>query len=105
MSNASVLSLPDFSKPFALEIDASTYGVGAVLTQQGHPLAFISKALGPRNRGLSTYEKEYIAILVVVDQWHHYLQCGGFTIFIDQKSLIHLNEQRLHMPWQQKVFT
>jgi hypothetical protein len=25
-------------------------------------LAFISKALGPRNQGLSTYEKEYLAI-------------------------------------------
>jgi hypothetical protein len=58
MSIAPVLALPDFSKPFALETDASIYGVGAVLTQQGHPLAFISKALGPRNRGLSTYEKE-----------------------------------------------
>jgi hypothetical protein len=33
------------------------------------------------------------------------LQTGEFTIFTDQKSLIHLNEQRLHTPWQQKVFT
>jgi hypothetical protein len=105
MSTAAVLALPDFSKPFAIETDASSNGVGAVLTQQGHPLAFISKALGPKNNGLSTYEKEYLAILVAVDQWRHYLQCGEFTIFTDQKSLIHLNEQQLHTPWQQKVFT
>jgi hypothetical protein len=35
--------------------------------QEGHPLAFISKALGPRTKGLSTYEKEYLAILIVVE--------------------------------------
>jgi hypothetical protein len=68
-------------------------------------LAFISKALGPKNQGLSTYEKEYLAILVAVEQWRHYLQVGEFTIFTDQQSLIHLNEKRLHTPWQQKVFT
>lgn len=105
LSTAPVLSLPDFSLPFAIETDACLNGVGAVLTQQGHPLAFISKALGPRNMGLSTYEKEYLAILVAVDQWRHYLQYGEFIIYTDQKSLIHLNEQRLHTPWQQKVFT
>jgi hypothetical protein len=99
------LALPDFSLPFAIETDACATGIGAVLIQQGHPLAFISKALGPRNRGLSTYEKEYMAILVAVDQWRHYLQSAEFIIFTDQKSLIHLNEQRLHTPWQQKVFT
>jgi hypothetical protein len=105
LSSAPVLALPDFSLPFAIETDACATGIGAVLIQQGHPLAFISKALGPRNRGLSTYEKEYMAILVAVDQWRHYLQSAEFIIFTNQKSLIHLNEQRLHTPWQQKVFT
>jgi hypothetical protein len=59
--------LPDFSKHFTLETDASELGVGAVLMQLGHPIAFISKALGPRSKGLSTYEKEYLAILIAVD--------------------------------------
>jgi hypothetical protein len=105
LSTVPVLGLPDFPHPFAIETDASAVGVGAVLLQRGHPLAFISKALGSRNQGLSTYEKKYLAILVAVDQWRHYLQSGEFTIFTDQRSLIHLNEQRLHTPWQQKVFT
>jgi len=83
-----------------LETDACATGVGAVLLQNGHPLAYISKALGPRNQGLSTYEKEYLTILVAVDQWRHYLMQGVFFIHTDQKSLIHLNEQRLHTPWQ-----
>jgi hypothetical protein len=105
LSTAQVLALPDFSVPFAIETDASANGVGAVSTQRGHPLAFISKALGPRTMGLSTYEKEYLAILVAVEQWRHYLQYGEFLIRTDQKSLIHLHGQRLHTPWQQKVFT
>jgi hypothetical protein len=75
--------------------------VGAVLQQNSHPLAYISKALGPRNQGLSTYEKEYLAIVMAVDQWRHYLLQNEFFIHTDQKSLIHLNEQRLHTPWQQ----
>jgi hypothetical protein len=41
--------------------------------QNGHPLAFLSKAFGPKNQGLSTYEKEYMAILLVVAQWRAYL--------------------------------
>jgi hypothetical protein len=69
MSSTPVLALPDFSLPFAIETDACATGIGAVLIQQGHPLAFISKALGPRNRGLSTYEKKYII--------HGYFGCCG----------------------------
>jgi hypothetical protein len=49
---APVLALPDFTKTFQLQTDASDHGVGAMLLQEGHPLAFISKALGPRSRGL-----------------------------------------------------
>lgn len=75
------------------------------MLQEGHPLAFISKPLGVKTQGLSTYEKEYLAILVAVEQWRHYLLHAEFVIFTDQKSLIHLNEQRLNTPWQQKVFT
>jgi ribonuclease HI len=99
------LQLPNFSIPFAIETDASSQGIGAVLSQQCHPLAFVSKALGVKNRGLSTYEKEYLAILMAVDQWRTYLQHDEFIIYTDQQSLSHLFEQKLNTPWQQKVFT
>ncbi|CAO1939527.1 unnamed protein product [Urochloa humidicola] len=105
LSSAPVLATPDFSKPFCIETDASAQGVGAVLMQSGHPLAFISKPLGPRTVGLSTYEKEYLAILLAVEQWRSYLQHAEFIICTDQKSLTHLTDQRLNTPWQQKVFT
>lgn len=105
LCNAPVLALPDFNKTFCIETDACKSGVGAVLLQEGHPLAFISKALGIKTQGLSTYEKEYLAILIAVEQWRPYLLHAEFIIFTDQKSLVHLNDQRLHTPWQQRVFT
>jgi hypothetical protein len=105
LSTSPVLVLPDFNKVFCVETDASGLGVGAVLMQSGQPLAFISKALGPKSLGLSAYEKEYLAILIVVQHWRPYLQHVEFVIFTDQKSLSHLSEQQLNTHWQQKVFT
>jgi ribonuclease HI len=67
-------------------------------------LAFLSKALGPQSRGLSTYEKEYMAIVIAMQQWRSYLQYAEFIIYTDHKSLSQLNEQRLHTVWEHKVF-
>jgi hypothetical protein len=105
LSSAPCLALPDFSLPFHIETDACATGIGVVFLQNGHPLAYISKAVGPWSQGRSTYEKEYLSILVDVDQWRHYLLHSEIFIHTDQRSLVHLNEQRLHTHWQQKVFT
>jgi hypothetical protein len=104
LSSTPVLALPDFTVPFHVETDASGTGIGAVLQQNGHPFPFISKSVSPRNQSLSTYEKEYLTILMVVNSWCHYIMQSEFVIHTEHKSLIHLNEQRLHTPWQQKVF-
>jgi hypothetical protein len=64
-----VLALPNFDKPFMIETDASDSSVRIVLMQDYHPLAYLSKALSPKSRGLSTYENEYMTILLVVQQW------------------------------------
>jgi hypothetical protein len=102
---APVLALPNFARPFIIETDASDMGIGAVLMQDGHPLAFLSKALGPRSKGLSPYEKEFMAIVLPIQQWRPYLQLAEFYIHTDHKSLAQLNEQRIHTVWQHKVFT
>lgn len=74
LTTAPTLTLPDFTKPFVIETDACEYGIGAVLQQGGHPIAYLSKALGPRTKGLSMYEKEYLAMVLAVDKWRAYLK-------------------------------
>jgi hypothetical protein len=66
LCSSPILALPNFDRPFTIETDASESGVGVVIMQDGHPFAFLSKALGPKTRGLSTYEKEFMAILPAV---------------------------------------
>lgn len=56
-----MLVVPDFAKQFILETDASDLGVGAILMQDEHPVAYLSKALGMKNQALSVYEKECMA--------------------------------------------
>ncbi|GJV86953.1 reverse transcriptase [Tanacetum coccineum] len=51
------------SLPFIVETDASGVGLGAVLQQDGHPIAYISKSLAPKHQAFSTYEKEFLVVL------------------------------------------
>ena len=105
MVSTPVLALPDFSRPFSIETDACDTGVGAVLVQDGHPFAYLSKALGVRNQRLSIYEKEFLAITMAVDKWRAYLQRGPFVIVTDHKSLCSLGDQQLETELQRKAMS
>ncbi|GJX04160.1 putative mitochondrial protein [Tanacetum coccineum] len=87
---------------FLVETDASEEGIGAVLQQNGHPIAFLSRSLAPRHKGLSTYEKELWAVVYALEKWRGYLLGRHFKIKTDHFSLKYLMEQRLSTPFQIK---
>jgi hypothetical protein len=103
MSTPPLLCLPNFNHPFSLQTDACASGLGAVLMQQGKPLAFFSKCLGPKAAAQSIYEKEAMAILEGLKKWRHYFLGNKLIIKIDQKSLQYLGSQRLLEGIQHKL--
>ncbi|KAF2308188.1 hypothetical protein GH714_036548 [Hevea brasiliensis] len=72
-------------------------GIGAVLTQQGKPIALMSRALGINKQSWSVYAKEMLAIIHAIQTWRPYLLGCNFYIHTDQRSLKHLMEQRIEL--------
>ena len=105
LSTAPVLALPNFTEEFVVETDASGVGIGVVLMQKGHPLAFINKALSSTHQALSVYDKEMMAILFAVKKWHYFLIGRHFVIQIDHQPLRYLMEQKVSTPSQHTWLT
>lgn len=83
--SAPVLGMPDFSLPFTLKTNSSGFGLGAVLLQHEHPVAYFSKVLGQRARLKSIYDKELMAIVLQFQKWRHYFLGHPFIIRTDQQ--------------------
>ncbi|WVZ52625.1 LOW QUALITY PROTEIN: hypothetical protein U9M48_003668 [Paspalum notatum var. saurae] len=95
LSTTPVLALPNFQLPFTVETDACGEGVGAVLMQQGQPIAFLSKGLSDTYKALSIYEKEFLALILAVEKWRPYLQRQQFTILTDHKTTSALQKKAM----------
>ncbi|XP_023638085.1 uncharacterized protein K02A2.6-like [Capsella rubella] len=98
MTTTPTLALLDFTKTFVIQTDASGDGIGAVLTQDDQPIAFMSRSLGVTKKSWSTYAREMLAIVVAIRTWRPYLIGRHFIIQTDQRSLRYLLEQRILTP-------
>ena len=94
--------MPDFSKPFILETDASGTGIGAILSQDKHPIAYFSKKLNASMQHKSAYVRELYAVTEAMAKFRHYILGHKFIIRTDQQSLKALSDQTIQTPEQQK---
>ncbi|KAL0303213.1 UNVERIFIED_CONTAM: Transposon Tf2-11 polyprotein [Sesamum radiatum] len=88
-----VLALPDMSKPFVVETDASDFALGGVLMQDGHPVAFESRMLKDVERRYSVHEKELLAVVHCLRLWRHHLLGSPFVVKTNNTKVSHFMKQ------------
>lgn len=98
LAQAPVLMYPQFNnkaKEFLLQTDASATGLGAVLEQEGHVIAYASRALTKSERQYSVIQRECLAAVYAMKQFHHYLLGRHFQLLTDHAPLQWLSSQKM----------
>uniref|UniRef100_A0A8C6PPJ8 ribonuclease H n=1 Tax=Nothobranchius furzeri TaxID=105023 RepID=A0A8C6PPJ8_NOTFU len=106
-SAAPILTQPDTSKQFIVEVDASESGVGAVLSQRAsdnkvHPCAYFSCKLTPAERNYDIGNRELLAVKLALEEWRHWLEGAEqpFLVWTDHKNLEYVRTAKRLNPRQ-----
>ena len=81
------LAYYDVNKPVVVSVDASSHAIGAVLLQEGRPIAYSTKALTPTQKRYQQIEKEALAIRHGCKKFHDYIYGKSVVIETDHKPL------------------
>ncbi|KAK3544382.1 hypothetical protein QTP86_010147 [Hemibagrus guttatus] len=107
---APILRYPDPDLPFEVEVDASSSGLGAVLSQRHgepgklHPCAFYSRKLTVMEVNYDVGNQELLAIKAALEEWHHWLDgaCHLFQVLTDHHNLEYLRGAKRLNPQQSR---
>jgi len=92
--SAPIISALDWSKPFEIMCDASDFAIGAVLGQcidnKPHVIYYSSRTLNDAHMNYTTTEKEFLAVVFVLEKFRPYLLGTKTTIFTDHSTLRYL---------------
>jgi len=104
MCDKPVLWKPDFMKPFYILTNASVYGMGAIISQEGestlqtphkkpklHPITYYSATFTETERNYDIYDRELLAIMKAITHWRPYLiwTKDPFTIYTDHTNILY----------------
>lgn len=91
LMEAPVLQYPDPGKPYILDCDASSEGIGSVLSQEVNGeemvVSYYSSKFTKPERNYCVTRKELLAIIKSVDFFHHYLYGARFVVRTDHAAL------------------
>jgi hypothetical protein len=79
--------MPDREKPFSIYCDESGQGLGCVLMQDGHTVAYASRQLRKHEVHYLTYDLELVVVVHALKIWRHYLVGKRCELYMDHKSL------------------
>ena len=84
------------SEPIVVECNGSKSGIGGILLQNGQPVMYISRALTKTQQCYTNIECELLAMVMVIEQLHHYLFGRSFTVHTDHSPLVQIFAKQLN---------
>jgi hypothetical protein len=94
LTSAPVLVMPDLQKSFDIYCDASRQGLGCVLVQEGHVIAYASRQLRKHELNYPTHDHKLAAVVHALKIWRHYVMGTKCQIYTDHKSLKYIFTQK-----------
>ena len=88
MATETLLAFPDFNKTFVIHTDASKTQLGAIISQEGKPIAFYSRKLNPAQTRYTTTERELLSIVETFKEFRNILFGQKISVNTDHANLV-----------------
>ncbi|GKD83869.1 putative reverse transcriptase domain-containing protein [Tanacetum coccineum] len=94
LCSAPILALPEGSKDFVVNCDASIKGYGAVLMQREKVIAYALRQLKKHEENYTTHDLDLGTMVFALRLWRHYLYGTKCVVYTDHKSLQYILDQK-----------